>query len=279
MALGRGFQAYFPQKRDGSIRKWQMKTMADIAKFCRERQHFCHRAKPVPQIGLIYSGEAMYRKLKKLFGPWHGEIHPMWGILHSLLDAQNVVDVVMEHHLINRMHQYPLLIFLEWEYVDPQFKKDLLNYVENGGNLLIIDPKAVTLFEKELGVKLLGEPEEKVNGLKYNGHIAGVKSLFQQVELGDRVRACGKIYENNDIFGNYEIAASITQYGKGKLAATYLNLGERYFNATTSVSRDFLNALVRELFPEPIVEVQGSHYVDVTLNQKNGKLAIVVYAT
>ena len=72
----------------------------------------------------------------------------------------------------------------------------------------------------------------------------------------------------------YEPAGSIRKYGQGKIAAIYLNLGERYSNAATSVSRDFLNAMVRELFPQPLVEVRGSHYVDVTANRKDGKLAI-----
>ena len=274
LALGGGFQTYFPQKRDGSIRKWQMKLMAEIARFCRARQPFCHRAKPVPQIGLIYSGKASYRKSKKLFGPWHGEIVALRGILQCLLDAQNVVDVVMEHHLTKPTQHYPLLIFPEWEYIEPDFKNELLDYVEQGGNLLIIGPKAAALFEEELGVKLLEEPVEKVNGLEHNGFLAGVKSLFQRVELADGTKPFGRIYENNDPIGDYEIAATIAQYGKGKIAGTYLNLGERYFNASTSVSRDFLNALVRELFPEPMVEVKGSHYVDVTLLKKNGALIV-----
>ena len=59
LSLGGGFEVYFPQKRDGSIRKWQMKLMKEIAGFCRERQHICHRARPV----YLSPGWA---------GSWHG---------------------------------------------------------------------------------------------------------------------------------------------------------------------------------------------------------------
>ena len=274
LSLGGGFQAYFPQKRDGSIRRWQMELMAEVAKFCRARQHICHKTEPVPQIGLIYSGKAFYRINKKVFAHWHGELVPLQGVLQSLLDSQNVVDIVMEHHLKGRMNEYPLLIYSEWEYIDSGFKKDLLDYVNNGGNLLIIGPGAAALFEDELNIKLAGEPEEKVNGLEHEGWIAGIKSPFQKAELKNGAVPFGKIYLNNDIEGSYDIAASITQYGRGKIAAVYLDLGERYVNAATSVSRDFLNALVHELFPDPVVEVTGSHYVDVTLNRKDGKLTL-----
>ncbi len=180
----------------------------------------------------------------------------------------------MGHHLTGRMNEYPLLIYSEWEYIDPDFKKDLLDYVQNGGSLLVIGPETAALFEDELNVKLSGEPEERVNGLEYGGWLAGIKSPFQKAELKNGAVPFGKIYLNNDIEGPYDIAASITQYGRGKIAAVYLNLGERYVNAGTSVSRDFLNALVSELFPDPIVDVTGSHYIDVTLNRKNGKLAL-----
>ena len=44
LALGGGFQAYFKQKRDGSIYDEQMPVMAEVAKFCRARQSICHRA-------------------------------------------------------------------------------------------------------------------------------------------------------------------------------------------------------------------------------------------
>jgi len=69
-------------------------------------------------------------------------------------------------------------------------------------------------------------------------------------------------------------AASIAKLGKGRIAATYVNLGERYVNGATATARDFLAALVREQFPKPLVEVTGSHSVDVAVNRIGGKLAV-----
>jgi len=274
LALGGGFQAYFPQRRDGSVHKWQMDLMREVAKFCRDRQQICHKARPVPQIGLIYSGKAYYRTNRKLFAAWGGELVPLHGILQSLLESQNVVDVVMEHHLAGRMQDYPLLVWPEWDYIDPAFKKNLLDYVDGGGNLLIVGPRAAALFEKELGVVLEGETVERVNGLEYGDWVGGIKSLFRKAELSQRAKAVGRIHEDNDVDSPFEPAASIADYGKGKIAATYLNLGERYCNAGTAVSRDFLQALVRELCGEPLVTVSGSRYVDVTVNRKDGRLAV-----
>jgi hypothetical protein len=104
--------------------------------------------------------------------------------------------------------------------------------------------------------------------------MAGLKSLYQKVNLGEGVTSFGEIYSNNDFYGDTQVAASITNYGQGKIAGAYLNLGERYINTATTVSRDFLTGLVKTLFPEPIVVMNGSHSVDISIGRKNKKLMI-----
>ncbi|OHB78835.1 MAG: hypothetical protein A2W31_17415 [Planctomycetes bacterium RBG_16_64_10] len=282
LALGGGFQAYFPQKRDGSVRLWQQTgLMSEVAKFCRARQTFCHQAQSVPQIALLYSTAAYYRLCRNVFAPWSGELNALNGILQSLLDAQNAVDIVSEHHLTGRMQEYPLIVIPEWEYLAPEFRDDLLSYVRNGGNLLLIGPRCAALFDQELAVKLAGNPAEKMAALHYHGWMAGLKTLVQQVELGGSAKPFGAMYDLglgyagvNDPEGASWTAASITPFGKGLIAATYLNLGERYLNNATPTARDFLNGLVRELFPNPLVEVAGSHTVDVVVTRKDGRLMV-----
>ena len=282
IALGGGFQAYFPQKRDGSVRLWQQtQLMSDVAKFCRARQEFCHKAEPVPQVALLYSVEAYYRMCKNVFAPWSGELTPLNGVLQSLLDSHNSVEVVMEHHLKGQMGKYPVIVAPEWEYLDPEFRDELIAYVRNGGNLLLIGPKTAALFQKELGVSLAGKPDTKIAALSHKNWIAGLNTLVQQAETGANARPFGKMYDLglgyegvNDTEGPSWIAASVAALGKGKIAATYLNLGERYSNSATPVAREFLNDLLRELFPDPIVEITGSHTVDVVVNRKNGKLMV-----
>jgi len=98
--------------------------------------------------------------------------------------------------------------------------------------------------------------------------------VFQKAMLGDRARPFGQVRLENEVDGPAEVAASITRLGKGSIAATYLCLGERYATSATTVSRDFLAALVRELFPAPLVEVKGSHHVDVTATRLGDRLLV-----
>jgi hypothetical protein len=103
LALGGGFQAYFQQKRDGSIYDERMPVMAEAARFCRARQAVCHHATQVPQLALLYFTAAYYRESRTLFAPWGREQNALKGVLQALLEGQNSVEVLSEHHLTGHM--------------------------------------------------------------------------------------------------------------------------------------------------------------------------------
>lgn len=274
LALGGGFQAYFQQDRNGAIFPWQMRLMQRVAEFCRARQAVCHQAEHVPQIALLYAGSALYRQAQGLFDARGNELRPMRGVLQALLEGQHSVDILMEHQLNDQLAAYPLLIVPEWSFLAPDVKDALLVYTRNGGNLLLIGPYSAALFEQELDVKLEGNVSEEAFYLEHGGWLARVSAAAQQVRFGAGARAFGHRYMSNDDSSASTAAASITEYGSGKIAATYFNIGARYSEATTTVVRDFLGALVRELFPTPLVQVTGSHLVDVVVNRVQGKLTI-----
>ncbi len=251
LALGGGFQAYFTQKRDGSVRTWQMDVMGEVARFCRARQPFCHKQELVPQVGLIYPREAVYRLSPPVLFQPGDLLLPMRGVLQMLLDSQQVVEIVSEHHLHGRMAEYPLLVLPEWGTLEPGFRQELLEYVQAGGNLLVIGPQATALFEKELGVRFSGELEpEATCWLEHDGKLAGLsRNPCRAVELLPGAQPFGKFYGDNDVTGPSQIAASIISFGKGRLAGVYANLGERYTHGSNYVARRFLADLVAPALP------------------------------
>jgi len=272
LSVGGGFQAYFKQKQDASIFDWTMKLMAETAEFCRARRTFCHKAQAVPQVALLYSGKAHYRKTAKPFST--AGLDGLRGTLMSLLDAQYSVEVLMEHQLSGRMADYPLIVVPEWEYLDPAFRAELRAYVRGGGRLLLIGPAPAAMFRKELKARLVGKPEQRGQYIEQDGWLFALRTTSQVARLGRGAREFGKRYPANETADALGPAASITKCGKGYIAATYVNLGERYLHARTCGARDWLAALVRELMPRPIVEVRGSHQVDVQVNRVAGRLAV-----
>ncbi len=275
LAMGGGFQAYFTQKHDGAISEWQMDLMAETAKFCRAREELCHRAEVVPQIGLVLSTAGYYHhKAGSLFAPWGGELVPISGVLNALLDAQQSVEILMEHQLQGRLAEYPLIVIPEWDYLAPEFVQELKDYVCDGGNLLLVGPGPVKLFADELDITLQGEPTEKKAWVEQDGWLAGILANYQATELGPKAQQFGKLHAINDRASASEPAAVMTPYGKGKVAGVLVDLGRRYRTSRTSVVRNFLSAIARELCPEPLVEVTGSHFVDVVPTRQDGKLMV-----
>jgi len=275
ISLGGGFQVYFTQNGDGSISDWQMDVMGEVAKFCRERQAICHKAQPVPQIAMLYSREGLYHQITNIFKlPWDYPLLDLQGNLQCLLDSQYSVEILMEHHLSGKMQEYPLIVIPEWDYIGEDFKAQLLAYVDNGGNLLLIGTKPAAMFKEQLGVTFNGEPVKKNQWLESDGRLGSIYTQYQSVTLSASAKPFGKIFTANNFKADFVPAASISQYGKGKIAGVYFDNGYRYTSARTVVAREFINSLVQQLFPQPVVQVTGSHYVDVTVNRIGGRLTV-----
>ena len=220
LALGGGFQAYFTQNRDGSVRLDEMKVMAEVAKFARERQAFCHHSVQIPQVALLLSTSDYQRTSRNLFPQNMGRSQ---GVLHCLLESQHSVDLVSEEILAPDMSRFPIIVIPEWEKISPAFRDDLIAYAKGGGSLLVIGQETAAQFAELSGVSLQGDNQV-------------VQSL-----------------------------------GKGKIGFLPFPVGEAYEKKGEESVRKKVDAAVRTLFPNPLVEVNGSPWVDVSVSQLNGK--------
>jgi hypothetical protein len=278
LAQGGGFQAYFKQQRDGSIFPWEMELMASVGKFARERQAFCHRGDPVPQVALLYSTKAFYRKNQKVYGGgWQNEnLLGLRGTLHALLEEQQVVEVCMEHHLEGRMAEYGLIVVPEWSYLEDAFKAELLAYAKSGGSLLLIGPGPSALFAGDLGVGLGPEEHgEARRWLEYDGWFAGFRGHYRDLTVDADTEVVARHYDRNEADDATAAPAGIVKpFGKGQVGIIPFEFGAQYLRGSTPTLRKFIGAMARRLFPEPLVEVSGSQYVDVTASHKDGRLLV-----
>jgi hypothetical protein len=271
LAQGGGFQAYFKQKRDGSIYDEQMPVMGEVAKFCRERQQLCHHAQAVPQIGLLLSTADHYRRVNSLFGRDHSRIN---GVLQALLESQLPVEVLGEHQLAGRCADYPLLIVPECDYLEPAFRDSLAAYARNGGRLLLVGPSAAQLFAPEMGLQTPGQL--RTNAALQLAHGGQALTFKSNVQFGQApgAQTFGRLLTTNEAKTVSRPAATIVKLGRGQIAATHCNLGQAYLRDRPELLRRYLAGLARELFPQPLVTVQGSPDVEVTLMRNHGKLLV-----
>ena len=272
MAMGGGVQFYFQQNRDLSLRPWLAKMLSEIATFCRARQQFVHKAKAIPQIALLYP-TAYYQKNTK--SPFSGNSSMVQGTMNMILDGQHPVEILMEHHLHGRMNQYPLIIIPESNFMEPAFKEELDNYVNEGGKLLIIGNETTKLFDNELGIKSLVKAEDSQLFIEASDKLGGIGSSVVSAELLPGAKVISNFYNSSDFSNKGQtISASINKYGKGSVTGVYFNAGSTYLDFKSHVLRDFISNRIDELFPDPLVKVTGSHLVHVALNRKNEKTLV-----
>jgi hypothetical protein len=276
IATGGGIQFYFKQNQDLSIQPWTIDIMEELSKFFKPRKNFCHKVVSVPQIAILYSEEDFRRRTDIYSGGWYNQIlEPIKGCLNALLDNQYCVDILMDHHLKDKLYDYPLLVVPNCQFLSEATKDYLLEYAERGGKLLIVGNHPVQLFREELGIK----PE---NGMDTPRQYISVNNILTNTGLPViHVKPAKKLfYEdfffnlNDTRFKNDFLSASVTPYGKGLIAGIYFDLGQSYFNSRTPGIRDFLTCITEKLFPDPLITIDGSKMVHMTANQKENKLII-----
>jgi len=245
-------------------------TIAELARFCRARQPFCQGATPVPQIALLYSTASHYRETDSLFGR---DLSRMSGTLQALLESQHAVNLVSEHHLAGHMAEYPLIVVSECDYLEPAFRSNLVSYVRDGGNLLILGPQAAGLFASELGVSL-EHPHNEPLYLAVGETLVPTRGPVCRANLQNNAQLVGELHVTADAGSATQPAASITSLGKGKIAATYFSFSRGYLSDRSQPRGAFLSDLTRRLFANPMVELSGSPQVDVSLMRHRGHLAI-----
>jgi hypothetical protein len=274
ISMGGGFQIYSTQNRDASIKPWLFNTFKNVANFCRERQPFCQYAKPVPQIALLFSTANFERTAAELYNSGGRASDAVRGMLNMLLDTQNAVEILMEHHLEKRINEYPLVVIPEVVYLDENFRKILLDYVNAGGNLLVAGAEASKMFAAPLGVELTDTASVCMKYLDLNGLLTGVRGLFQPFKTVNSVEKFRSIYNEPDFRSQSYPAVVINSYGKGKIAGIFFNFCRSYVKLANPVYRNFINSVVQKLFPAPKVETKGSENLLVTINKLNNKLLV-----
>jgi hypothetical protein len=188
-----------------------------------------------------------------------------------LLDGQNNVEILMDHQLKKKLDEYPVIIIPEWTGLDSTLKKQVLEYVKKGGNLLVIGASAVKEFEPQLGVTFEGIPETKVCTMGMDNQMSAVKTTVQYVKPNVGTQIIGELYHVDDFrFPTGNPVATIASYGKGKIAGFYLDMANAYYTYKAKGYSKIMNEVINKLFPNPIVRVTGSDYVHTAVSQKGG---------
>lgn len=272
LAHGGAFQVYYIQNADGSVNLEEIKSSQGLAEFCRSRKNYCHRGESKAEIAVFYSGKTAYKMANEAFGFMDGTLKFVWGDVALMSSLGIPVDFIHEETLNERINSYSLIVIPEWEYLEN--KSQLLSFAENGGKLLVIGCKASKFFEKELGVKSECIKKNSRIYIRQDGYTSSIGKPADVLNVSPvDTEVIDYIYY--DYPGTKrDIAATVRNYGKGKIAGVYFDTGLLYNSIKDIRLSDFMKNVADRLLPEKFVEVSGSRNVEVTALLKNGKLCI-----
>jgi hypothetical protein len=273
LAVGGGFQTYYQQQRDASLPIRQLPVMTKVSKFVRARQPFCEGSVSIPQVAVVYANTTVRAFNKSPFG--NEQTGRVSGVLTALLDAQLPAEVLSEQHLSGRMNQYPVIVLSQQDSLDADFRRELLDYARQGGNLLIIGAESTRQFGAELGVTPTGGKKNELATVLHNGESVILTGPVLPVRItSEATRPIGQFLRSEAGDPIPGVVASETPYGKGRLTAVYADLSADYRKHQSPKLRDFMASLMQPLLPRPLVTVNGSHLVHIVLNRQNNRLAV-----
>ncbi len=268
---GGGFQIYHTPTRAGYICESIIEQEGKVADFCRARQAVSHKSTSIPQVALLLSNETVWDESDRLYSAGGKYLDQLEGALHALLEAHYSVDVLAEFQLQPRLQEFPLVVIPDSYKLTDEFKQAITRYVRQGGKLLLLGEKCARLFEPMLGVRFEGQAQNMTAELATSAGPVNVNGIWQGVTLAS-AKAAGFRHPDRNMLKNGQVAATVSTFGKGQVAAVYGPLPLIYFRCHHPYLRQFIGELAQRLFPNPAVQIDGRAYIDVALRRSKDGL-------
>ena len=184
MALGGGFQVYNMQDPQGTVKdEWAIPIWAKVSQFVRSRKAFCHNAKLKPDVGILYSPKAYYSCMpQSLFFRDNTYNMELNGVLMALCDTGRSVSIlhtqIMEQQ---NLSQYQTLVVTDYVQMEAGVREQLIQYVKNGGKLLIVGAQAAENLGKSLDISMEKGADQPVVVLKGQGAAVEMRCPYMRL--------------------------------------------------------------------------------------------------
>lgn len=271
---GGGWGIYYTPTRAGRISEQITTTGGEVADFCRDRQSVSFQSTTVPQVALLQSAETYWDEADgSVFGR-AGCREVTKGALFALLELHYSVDILAEHQILPRLHEFPVVVIPDAYKLTDEFRQSLLAYVDNGGSLVLLGAKCARLFEPALGVQFVGEPNQGGKLTISDGQSVSWTDGWQKVAVAG-AKAVGERFVAAGEQSAGEPAATVVTRGKGRIAAIYGPVALKYVQERPVAIRELVGTVMREVFPQPVITVDAAAHVDLALRRtRDGLLSV-----
>lgn len=275
LALGGGFQFFNHQYEGGClVQAWAIPIWRSVAQFCRARQPFCFQAQAVPQVGIVYSRLAHEHSGERLMSCASQVYARVQGLVNLCADCQIPSEVLLSHQVLERdLAQLGTILVPDSTLLEPELLEALAEYAADGGSLVLCGPDIARLFEDRFGYSM-GPTAQRLTYLAFERRMAAfedARASFEELGAGE---VTGLLHDYNYFESpEYPMSIALTT-GRGQVGVLGFDLGHVYQSNRTTTLRDYFKNQMDRFFPQRLVTVTGSMYVDLTVMHKQDQLMI-----
>ena len=275
--------------RTSQMVPWRLRRLAKFGDFVRRRQNFCQDNLPYGEVAVLVSENGEYLKSMRR------NMQSIRNAVLALLDCHYSVEAGDEYAILPRLHEFRLVVIPGDPPLASETVEALKKYVEQGGALLLSGCGLITRF----GEEYCGVADMQIETHSpYAGEIQSYNSFREITPMyyaasGDALfpffsekwgickttaagKALGKLFYNNapEESSVDHPAGIVSRHGAGAVAAVPADLFFCYHEMRIREYREFIQAIVRAIYPVREIEVEAPSVVDVMFRRKNGELQV-----
>jgi len=286
---------------DGSFEPSVLNLISEVFRFIKIREEYLG-GRSIPYVALVLSTLNSQLQRSVL-----ADDIPLRGAHKLLVESGIHHDIVPDFTLIEKLHEYQLIIIPSQRYISQELLDNLKDFVNRGGSLLVTfdtsrgDSNDFMLGDL-LGVKLISPtptelgyilPLDKMLKVGIPEIPIFIKGKFLDIEVKD-----SKVLANwlrpyipprvglpryEDWLGagygspiREKVSPSITvkKYGKGLAAYISTDVFRSYYSYSNWMARLLVTNLLKVLVPKRLLEVEAPPYVEVSLRKKNSSIIL-----
>ncbi len=295
VALGGAYQNYVQQFEDGSPNMMDLCRLVPLAEFLRAREPYCFRGRPIHQVAMLlstYDRHMIEDKRKRLYSRAKNE--GLVGMTALLCDASLSTEIVSEHTLTGHCGDYPVIVVPELLHgLESTTVKELLDYVEAGGNLVLSGENTCRLFA-EAGAPFTVTTLNKTNDRNVlmnldTGHKqanTGAEQAYyftlDNGAFGALISPVAISADDGKVLAKAGIKqrevthplASLIPFGKGNIVAIGFDIGKQYTVARQYLHRALIKEVAAQIY-EPIARVEAATgLLEIICLEKDNKLML-----
>lgn len=267
LSLGGAYQLYYKESPElGFYDRGLIKTIKEVAEFCRQRKDYCRGKTFVKEIAMVFSATKYYNEIdEKMFVDRKEYIEDFRYLNNSLCD-NGYFTLFETAEKGGDLGEYKTVVVSDSDFYSDAECERLIRYAEKGGNLVVAGASASALFAAKLAIAC-EKAERQAFVIEDSGSFFMGESDFAYLDPSSFDETTVGYRRREDFFianaEGFPVTARKKQ-GKGIITFIPFAAGQCYNQRTPCVLRDFIKKAVGLT---PRADIQNTRLIDVALTK------------